>query len=60
MPPRPLSLLPLAAIGLLAAGWPACQPSGTTAAPASVLAKNACGFTVLYQNDAYGEIEPCG
>ncbi len=51
---RLIPFLPLGGVALLA-GWPACQPSGT-----AVPAKQACGFTVLFQNDVFGEIEPCG
>jgi len=56
---RGLDFLPLVALGLLASGYPACQPTGTSAS-APVPASKACGFTVLFQNDLYGEIEPCG
>ena len=52
--------LPLAPIALLAAGWPACQPTGSKnpGSPADAGAK--CAITVLYQNNGNGEIEPCG
>ena len=44
-------LLPLA---LASAAWPACK-TGSAAK-----ANGTRGVTVLYQNNANGEIEPCG
>ena len=43
----------LTPIALLAAAWPACQAG-------SAAKSDAKGITVLYQNNANGEIEPCG
>jgi hypothetical protein len=43
-----------------AAGWPACQPSGTSAHPTASAAAASCKLTVLYQDNDDGEIEPCG
>ena len=56
---RASAWLPLAPIALLAAGWPACQPTGTKTS-GTADAGVACGITVLYQNNGNGEIEPCG
>jgi len=49
--------LPLGGLAILAAGWPACQPTGTGTAPAK---GGKCGITIVYQNNDNGEIEPCG
>lgn len=51
MRPHPLWLIPLA---LVTSAWPACKTG--SAAKAS----GGGGVTVLYQNNANGEIEPCG
>jgi hypothetical protein len=54
---RVLGSVAIASFGILAlAGWPACQPSSPTATRPN----GARGITVLYQNNANGEIEPCG
>lgn len=55
---RASAWLPLAPFALLAAGWPACQPTPKNNGAADAGAK--CGITVLYQNNGNGEIEPCG
>ena len=56
---RVSDLLPLGAFAILAAGWPACQPSGTSVT-ASAKSGARCGITIVYQNNDNGEIEPCG
>lgn len=48
-----LWLVPLA---LASAAWPACQDGSVK----NTAAGGARGITVLYQNNANGEIEPCG
>jgi hypothetical protein len=45
-------LLPFA---LASAAWPACKTGSAAKA-----ADGGRGVTVLYQNNANGEIEPCG
>ena len=50
MRPHPLWLIPLA---LLTSAWPACKTGSAAKASGG-------GVTVLYQNNANGEIEPCG
>lgn len=47
-----LWILPLAVVS---AAWPACSKTGSAAK-----ADGSRGVTVLYQNNANGEIEPCG
>lgn len=47
----PMWLLPFA---LVSAAWPACK-TGSAAKQ-----DGGRGVTVLYQNNANGEIEPCG
>jgi hypothetical protein len=56
---------PFAALAISTAGWHGCQPTGKSPTPVSSIvgaadSKGACGLTVLYQNNADGEIEPCG
>ena len=51
MRPSSMWLLPVA---LSLAAWPACQ-TGSAAKSGGTR-----GVTVLYQNNANGEIEPCG
>ena len=47
----PMWILPLA---IASAAWPACKMGS------AAKADGTRGVTVLYQNNANGEIEPCG
>lgn len=57
---------PFALIAASALGWHGCQPSSATnpklgAVPAATSGTGAgAALTILYQNNANGEIEPCG
>ncbi len=55
------SLLSLGLLGAVSVGHPACRPNGGAPGASSGVAGGPVkGVTVLYQNNANGEIEPCG